>query len=171
MLFKPRGERYSSIGATLAQVAKKSYNSADDWASARKILRDCFDEIASNNQTTEDEKTLANMGTDFGSDYMGGRDAARVRSAVVDTIAFAMPGPIGQVIARTTVNAYGFDMKWGTARKILRIGFDTILSNPQTTEDEKSLANMGIDVGNDYMGDRDAARVRIPIMKKIAALK
>lgn len=158
------------IGSVLANVTLNAYNSGSiEWKDARKILREGLEEIASNPNTSPDEKAMANMGLDFGNDYMYNDQAARIQGEVVKTLINQPTGPVAQVFAKTALNAYNSgSMGWEEARKIMREGFDAIIKNPGTSDDEKVIARMGLDFGDDYMYNDQSARIQAEAMKAIA---
>ncbi|MHC9542670.1 MAG: hypothetical protein AB9903_24435 [Vulcanimicrobiota bacterium] len=158
------------IGSVLAKATLNSYNSGTiEWKDARKILKKGLETIASNPNTSNDEKAMANMGLDFGNDYMYNDQAARAQSIVVKTLVDPPSGPIAQVLAKTTLNSYNSGtIQWKDARKIIKEGLEAIIKNPGTSEDEKAIARMGIDFGDDYMHIDQAARIRAAVVKEIA---
>ncbi|MGV8119085.1 MAG: hypothetical protein AB2L14_04895 [Candidatus Xenobiia bacterium LiM19] len=157
------------IGVVLANTTLNAYSNHLDWKDARKILKEGLEKICANPNISSDEKSMANMGLDFGDDYMYNDQAARIQSAVVKTLANPPSGPIGQVFARTTINAYNSSsIEWKARRKIMEEGFDAIRENTGTSDDEKALAQMGLDFGDDYMYNDQAARIQSAVMEAIA---
>ncbi|MBI2263836.1 MAG: hypothetical protein HYU64_01475 [Armatimonadetes bacterium] len=46
--------------------------------------------------------------------------------------------------------------------------YQAVLQNPKSSESDKSLAQMEINMGDDYMYNEDAAKARYKVMKQIA---
>lgn len=170
--------KYSKLGGDLAKAASDSAHAVNSDENASSILRKGFYAIIADPFTTADERSLAQMGVNFGVVGVSDSDIAEARYAVMDAIALAMPGPIGGVIAGTAITAYQNvwnngnscgHSKWNGAKKVLIEGFNAVISHPETTREERVVAQMGLDVGNG-LDDIQAVSARLPIMHKIAGL-
>jgi len=161
---------YSPAGKAMAQAAKDFFDKGGmSWETARTSLRDSFTQIQENPQATAAEKALAKMGIAAGEETMPNKDSARMRAAIMNTIAAAAPGPIGAVLSQTGLNVYELTgIKWSSIRVGLRAGLETIRQTPQTAGSEKTLALLGVNFGAHKMPDSDAARVRAEVLKIIS---
>jgi len=158
---------YSSMGKILAKSTYESGCHSSYAEDQRKIQKEGFEAILKNPATTEDEKTLANLGITFGSHYMQDISAARARNKVLNTIIGGISGPIGSVIAKVTYDS-GVSVEYASEQRMLqRDGFEAIINNPKTTDEQKALARHGINVGDDYMTDSSAAKARNQILQEL----
>lgn len=158
---------YSKIGQLLAKTTFDSGVNVDTAPEQRKIQREGLASIVSNTSTTEDEKTLSTLGITMGDHHMYDVSAARARNVILSAIKNGIEGSIGSVIAKVTYDA-GVKMEDAQEQRALqRQGFEAIIANPDTTEEQKLLAKQGIEVGNNDMYDSSAAKARNVILQAI----
>jgi len=158
---------FSKIGQLLAKTTFDCGVSVNTASEQRRIQKEGLASMVANSGTTQDEKTLAGLGITFGDHYMYDVSAARTRNVVLQTIIGGIGGAMGSVIAKVTYDA-GVAVKTAEEqRAIQRQGFEAILANPDTTEEQKLLAQRGIDVGDHYMYDTSAAKARNIILQEL----
>lgn len=154
------------IGAVLAQSAVSAYG-GKQWDSARAISLDGLQTVLKYSPDPGD-KALAQLGVDFGSHQMTHQNAATARLEVLRTIAAGSEDEmIGQVLARTTLSAFG-EKTWDAARAISRDGLKAIAKNETTSPQEKALASLGITFGGHTMPDQDAATARLAVLRELS---
>jgi len=155
------------MGTVIADLTFEAGKSVDYAEEQRMVQKNGLEIIAGHSKTTEDEKTLANLGITFGSHYMQDISAARARNKVLNTIIGGISGPIGSVIAKVTYDS-GVSVEYASEQRMLqRDGFEAIINNPKTTDEQKALARHGINVGDDYMTDSSAAKARNQILQEL----
>lgn len=165
----PHQSEYSTEGQLLAELAAASYDGASgQWRGIRKLAADGLRKIRDDASTTADEKAIARLGLDIGSDYMQNDDAARMQRSVLGVVASSVPGPIGQVLARTALGAYNStSMTYEVARGVVKDGLEAVSSNDRTSQAEKDLANLGLTFGSGYQYNDEATRMQRKVLQAI----
>jgi hypothetical protein len=156
---------YTRTGQTLAKAGRDSYGNKP-WETAREIMKDTFESIASSESTSPSEKAIADLGLRVGSHSMPNTDAASARYAVMQTIASAVGGPIGAVLAQATLDAYG-GKQFESARAITKDGLEAIKDYSPNGNDQ-AVANLGIQFGGHSMANNEAAEARKSAIAMIA---
>ena len=163
---------YSKEGQGYAKWGMQFYDESPytPWEAMRTIFMKSLKAVDNCPEATQTEKSLAAMGLKSGSDLMTDKESVTIRAEVLKAIIGAAVGPVGAVIAQTALNSLSNTTfyNWGVPRNVERRAFDAIKENPQTSRDEKALAELGIDFGSDYMNEREAFRVRLPILGYLA---
>ena len=155
------------IGSAIAKVTYDAGVKVETAKEQRAIQKQGLQGIVANSGATKEEKALAELGIEFGDSYMYDTSATKARNVVLNTIKGGINGSIGSVIAKVTYDA-GVAVKTAEEqRAIQRQGFEAILANPDTTEEQKLLAQRGIDVGDHYMYDTSAAKARNIILQEL----
>lgn len=169
----PRNTESSESGKLLAELSADSYDSArGSWESVRKLAADGLRKIRDNADTTGDEKALARLGLQMGSHYLYNQDAAKMQRSVTGVIAAAVPGPVGQVLAQTTLSAYNAtsgSFTWEQARKVAQDGLNAVASNESTSQSEKDVANLGIELSGGYQYNDESTKMKKRVLRTLAA--
>jgi hypothetical protein len=156
---------YTRTGQTLAKAGRDSYANKT-WDTAREIMKDTFQSIASSELTSPGEKAIADLGLRVGSHNMPNTDAASARYAVSQTIAGAVGGPIGAVLAQATLDAYS-GKQYTSARAITKDGL-TAITRYSAEGNDLAVARLGIKFGDNVVTNEDAAEARKAALKTIA---
>jgi archaellum component FlaG (FlaF/FlaG flagellin family) len=155
------------IGYVIATVTSEAGGKMQDAPEQRALQRQGLKAIIANPGVSKETKAIAELGVTFGDSRMYDISAARARNVVLSAIKNGIEGSIGSVIAKVTYDA-GVKMEDAQEQRALqRQGFEAIIANPDTTEEQKLLAKQGIEVGNNNMYDSSAAKARNVILQAI----
>ena len=155
-------------GEILAKTTLKAFG-GKSWDKARALSKDGLEAIYQDEQSSSEQKALASLGIAFGGHRMTDDDGAEARQTVLKKLSSPLSSSLTDAIVDVSLDAYG-GKQWGSARAIMKDGFQAILSNPNATPEEKELANLGIEVGKNRMPDDQAATARKSIMREIGNL-
>ncbi len=162
---------YSPEGESLARQTTDVYDrSRGDWDQASRVATKGLRQIRDDDFTTSTEKDLANFGARLSGYVQADKSTiARMQRSVLGSIAAAVPGPTGQVLAQAGLQVIGYgssDFKTGrtAANEALRM----IVSSPQTDSREKDLAVLGMELGNDKMLNSEAMAMRRTVLNSLA---
>ncbi len=162
--------RYSQVGTALASSAVAASEQADRWDVADEYLGTTLQSIAGGSETTPDEKVLARMGIAMGKGPdMSWRNSTKARHAVASAIASSMPGPIGVVLAQVALTAANKADRWDNADHFAGEGLKAVRDDAQTSNLEKSVATLGLRMGNgEDMTFENAARAQGAALHAVA---
>ncbi|MGV8125032.1 MAG: hypothetical protein AB2L14_35235 [Candidatus Xenobiia bacterium LiM19] len=156
-LENPSGREASPCGGTV-----------EDWSVTRVQLEDEFQKILDSPARSQDEKILASFGRMIGGRLEKGsilddESPAKAMGSIISAISAPLSGSIGSTVAKTALQALGNigsgftlknvlngnimernRLKWGYKDEILSKGFETIIESRSTSEDQKSLARLGL---------------------------
>lgn len=162
----------SPTGKILAETNADAYDSSrGNWRGDRLLAADGLRFIRDNENVTADEKSLAILGLKMGGRKLYNESGAKIQRAVIGVIAAAVPGPVGMVLAQTTLdasNAASSTMSWSHERGVSSEGLKAVLSNESTSAGEKSLAALGLSLSGDSHHNQDATSMNKLVLKTIA---
>jgi hypothetical protein len=168
----PHQAEFTESGKLLADLSADSYDSAGGtWEGVRKLAADGLRKVRDNGDTSADEKSIAQLGLQIGGRYLYNNDAAKMQRSVLGTLAAAVPGPMGQVLAQTTLSAYASttnSFTWEQARGVAADGLRAVQSNEGTSQSEKDLASLGLKFADGYQYNDEAASMQKEILKTLA---
>lgn len=148
----------------------RNENSFREWKAVRSLETRGLRAVLNHEASSDYDKTIAALGADFGDDHMYNDDAGKIQRVVLEELASPGSGNISYEVARVTKRAYHSGIRYETGRKILREAFDTILARPDASESQKTMAQMGVDVGKEHMTDQESCRRRMNILDKLINL-
>ncbi len=143
-----RGATYSEDAQEFAlEVLDLFEESSEDLTSASEVAQEVFEEIIESGSTTNAEKSLAALGASLSElKTKNPQHLALAQRSVLTSIAAAVPGPVGQVLAQAGIEAVEASQKSPTvAAQVGELALEAIIESPDTTYQEKSLAAFGLE--------------------------
>jgi hypothetical protein len=164
-----REVKYSESGLKIAQ---DTYTEVEEMDSPYKFggaaIRKGFYDISRDESTTEDEKFLANLGTNIIQSAYHAHKEKTIGSVALQTITTGTSGPVGVVTARMTLDAA--EKAGGSLEKtnVYRKGFTEMTRTEKTTTNEKALAQLGRNVLSSDLSMFDRAKVGKHLLEEIS---
>lgn len=148
---RERGQAsYSLVGQELASAACDTYDrstgsSADKDGQLMIALR----KIARDSKSTPTEKSLASVGLNVRAEgYPGTAYLHHARRQIAQSIAAAVPGTMGSVLAKATLQASGKLIEWTpTHDNMLQAGLEQIRGGRGVADQTKNMANFALNLG------------------------
>jgi hypothetical protein len=164
---------YSELCKNLAKIYISSNKNMSTDLAGNTCLEEGFNLILENPEATKEEKTLAKLGLETGNVILtdGKKDTMRclkagkkidglimsfehnvnsgsrdVRSKFMEAIGNSISGATGTVLAKVYSEATGNRISYSN-NIILKQGFKTILESSEATEQQKTLAKLGLKAG------------------------
>jgi len=159
---------YSEYGTSLAKnVCDGNFSTyTDQMASLNSII--------SSQETTKEEKTLASLAVNITSQELLSRNSRKIcSSAVLKTIADRENGPLSRVISKIASDSmyeitYFLDHNAiSVHHKILSEAFNTILSDPDITDEAKSVAREGLNILKYNNGNLHRSEAMTDVLEKL----
>jgi hypothetical protein len=157
------------LGITIAKIALSASKAVKDSGYQTSVLNDGFSSILKDPASTGMEKTLATLGQTAGNHYdMDSDDATDVRQVIIHAIANPSASPPVENIAAIILAASGKVRAGYYRNAVLADGLQAISKHPSTSEDQKSIADLGLIAGNHYdMSEGDAVAARAAFLKAL----
>ncbi len=160
------------MSAVLADITMKACreNEFREEKTVRTVEEKGLRAVFQHQEANAADKALAALGIDFGDDYMYNDDAVKVQGAVLDALARpeSENKSLPQRLASATKKAYLTGIRFETGRKILGESFQAILNSSESTEAQKSLAQVGIDLDKKSISDQELCRLRMEILEQLS---
>ena len=149
-----------SIGQVIAKVTYDAGVKTQYASEQRTVQQDGLEAIVSNSKTSEDEKALAQLGIKFGTHDIdiGDVNVTRARNVILKVLSNPVSDPISIVIQKV-IDKIEIGPATADGRTVTKDCLEVVISNPDTSEELKSLARHKIEESdliqkrwNDLMG-------------------
>ncbi|MHB2019084.1 MAG: hypothetical protein ACYCW6_19215 [Candidatus Xenobia bacterium] len=137
------------------------------YEEAARVLGEGFQSIRDSTEANDDQRCLARLGLKVGEHACHATDAAKGRYVVMDAIArsvFHGSAPALAGIAYDTAKAVE---KYRSANAMLRDGFEEIRSLAAASDNERMVADFGLQAGQDGYHEVDAAKGQYVAMQAL----
>jgi hypothetical protein len=155
------------VGVVLAQISLNAANNTEKAESANKVLWSGYNAIINNPAATEDEKAIAKLGDNIANNTLNIQEHNRIAFPIMRSIAGSVGGPIGTVLAQVTHKAASNTEKAESANQVIWAGYDAIINNPQSTEQQKAIAKFGDKISHHTMNIQEHNRIGFSIISSL----
>ena len=156
------------VGVVLAKVALEAADNTRKATSANKAIWEGYNAIIANPKTTKEEKDVARLGNEIASHSLDIQEHNRLGFPVIRAISNSISGPIGTVLAKVALDAADNTDKATSANKAIWEGYNAIVANPDTTEDEKAVARLGNAIAGHSLDIQEHNRLGFPIIRALS---
>jgi hypothetical protein len=146
---KPQAS-YSQVGQEVAAAACDAYDhSKGSSAYKDRQLMTALRKIAQDTKSTPTEKSLASVGLNVRpEDGLGRAYMHHARRQIAQSIAAAVPGTMGSVIAQATLQAANKLVEWTPSHdNLLQAGLEEIKGARGVADQTKNMANFALNLG------------------------
>ncbi len=167
----PTEATYSPQGKATAAEGIEVYDSyRGQWTKSTENASHSFASIASNRSTTSTEKDLAGLGLRLNTyKSFSPKTRARMMRSVLGSIAAAVPGPTGQVLAQAGLQVLNYGVSDQPFSRIAaKEALSTIVTSSQSESREKSFAALGIELGLERTQAPESLAIRRSVLNTLA---
>lgn len=159
--------RCSQASQAIARAELERAMALDDGEKKDAVSHHALQDIYQHTSSTADEKLLSRWGLDQENFYVSPGAAAEMRMGILNALATPVAGPLSAIVAGIYLNAVnGKSISVDQGVTVAASACSTILNNPSSSDDEKSLARLGLNVNDpsNLIFDRTKAAINTNIM-------
>jgi hypothetical protein len=152
------------VGEFIVKTALDAAAEARKDTTKKSILLQGFQAIMAHPDTTQEEKKTAEIGYDFSYCRLNGTGLLNVQKDLMNRVTGGINEPIGEFIANTAFDAAEKARNDQTKRVFMRQGFEAITNHPDTTKEQKVIAELGNELYDYY---EESVKIDEDLMNKI----
>lgn len=156
-------------GKKIAGETIQDYRNTYSSEKQRQILLEGIQDILDSREVSRDEKNVAVMGNEFNKCIPSYSQAAEAMYKAVSAISNAPYANVGQLFTGIAVEAFNRVDGDEVRRNVAKIAFNAINDSYKTADEQKELANLGINYADETMENRDAAMSRKLVLDALSS--